>query len=234
MRRVLMSVEGQTEETFVREVLQPHLWSCGLHPVPVLVATKRVKVGPQFKGGLVSYQQARRDILNLLGDSAAAAVTTMYDLYRLPDDFPGYATRPAHDCYAKVAHLETELAKDIDNRRFRAYMQLHEFEALLFVAPQQTAMCFPDGDRHLSDLEAIRQRYGSPEEINDGPNTAPSVRVLSLFPTYQKPLHGPLAVLEVGLGAIRKQCRHFDAWLSWLETLGHQPHRQGEAPETAR
>ena len=113
MRRALISVEGQTEETFVRDVLQPHLWNCGLDPTPVLVTTKRVKVGPQFKGGLVTYGQAKRDILKLSGDSAAVAVTTLYDLYGLPDDFPGHAARPAHNCYAKVAHLETELAIDI-------------------------------------------------------------------------------------------------------------------------
>jgi hypothetical protein len=94
MKRVLMLVEGQTEETFVKELLAPHLWALGVAPIPTLAVTKRVKSGPNFKGGLVSYGQARNQVVRLLGDKDAAAVTTMFDLNGLPDDFPGYPTRP--------------------------------------------------------------------------------------------------------------------------------------------
>jgi hypothetical protein len=117
MKRVLISVEGQTEETFVKDVLAHHLKARDIYSHPVLVSNKRGKSGREFKGGLTSYERAKRDVLKLLRDSNAVAVTTMYDLYGLPDTFPGYASRPAAP-YAKVKHLEAAFAQDIDDYRF--------------------------------------------------------------------------------------------------------------------
>jgi hypothetical protein len=94
MKFVKIYVEGQTEETFVRDVLTPHLSGIGVYPTPVLAKTKREKSGRAFKGGLTSYAKVRRDILRLLDDSSAAAVTTMLDFYGLPKDFPGNSIIP--------------------------------------------------------------------------------------------------------------------------------------------
>ena len=69
VRKVLILVEGQTEERFVKDVLQPHLWSREIHPEPKIVTTKVVKVGPQFKGGVSTFRKIETDILRLLGDS---------------------------------------------------------------------------------------------------------------------------------------------------------------------
>ena len=60
-------------------------------------------------------------------------------------------------------------------------------------------------------------------EINDSPLTAPSKRVESLVAGYEKPLLGALAVLGIGLNAIRRECPHFNEWLSLLERLPQQP-----------
>jgi hypothetical protein len=48
MRKVLILVEGQTEERFVKDVLQPYLWDIGVHPEPKIATTKRVKLGGHF------------------------------------------------------------------------------------------------------------------------------------------------------------------------------------------
>jgi len=222
MKRALVSVEGQTEETFVREVLSPHLLPLGLWLDPILVATARVKHGPVFKGGLVTYHTVKKEIRRLFLDRDAIAITTMYDLYGLPDDFPGYATRPAADSYAKVRHLEAALQADLAERRFYPYLQLHEFEALLFADPDRTAAQFP-GRNRAAELWDIRREFRSPEEINDDPATAPSRRLRRLYPTYQKPFHGVLAVVEAGLEPVRRECPHFNAWLAWLESLAATP-----------
>jgi len=145
----------------------------------------------------------------------------MYDLYKLPTNFPGYSTRPDGDCYAKVAYLESEFQKEISHARFRPYLQVHEFEALLFVSPEITARMFPEVNK-LPDLVAIRSEFNSPEEINDGYTTAPSKRILRLFPNYEKPLYGALVAIDTGLDRIRAECRHFNEWLIWLEGLGEQ------------
>jgi hypothetical protein len=218
MRRVLMLVEGQTEETFVRELLAPHLWARDVAPIPVLATTKVVKSGPNFKGGLVSYGKARNQIMRLLLDTEAVAVTTMLDLNALPSDFPGYGTRPMTDCYRKVAHLEQAFSRDINHLRFKPYLQLHEFEAFMFVDPDITAALFA-GAHVAQDLRHVKDDFGSPEEIDEEPDTAPSKRILAVFRMYEKTLHGPLVTIDLGLGRIRDECPHFNQWLTWLEGL---------------
>jgi hypothetical protein len=219
MKRVLMLVEGQTEETFVKELLASHLWALGVAPIPTLAVTKRVKSGPNFKGGLVSYGQARNQVVRLLGDKDAAAVTTMFDLNGLPADFPGYPARPMGNSYDKVAHLEDAFRRDIDNLRFRPYLQLHEFEAFLFVDPATTAEIFV-GASVVQELADIRRDFNSPEEINEEPDTAPSKRIRAVYGRYEKPLYGPLVASALGLDQIRQACSHFRQWLEWLEGLG--------------
>jgi len=216
---VLILVEGQTEETFVRDILAPHLSSRNVYLTPVLATTKVVKSGPNFKGGLTSYNQVKKQLLRLLGDTEAAAVTTMFDLYGLPADFPDYKSRPLKNCYAKVAHLESAFYQDINHSRFKPYLQLHEFETFLFVSPKETNARLP-GANILEALAQIKSSFDSPEEINDHPKTAPSKRLLNLFSRYQKTLHGPIVVKSLGLDQIRQECSHFNGWLSWLEGLG--------------
>jgi hypothetical protein len=219
MKRVLMLVEGQTEETFVKELLAPHLWARDVAPIPVLATTKIVKSGSNFKGGLVSYGKARNQVVRLLGDKDAAAVTTMLDLNGLPHDFPGYQTRPMANPYDKVAYLEDAFSRDINDPRFRSYLQLHEFEAFLFVDPEITAATFV-GASVAQELADIRGDFNSPEEINEEPDTAPSRRIRAVYGRYEKPLYGPLVAIELGLQQICQACSHFRQWLEWLEGLG--------------
>jgi len=111
MKKVLILVEGQTEETVVRDVLSPYLANRGAYLEPIILKTKREKWGTTFKGGIRSFDQVRRDLLPLLGDTSVAAVTTLIDYYGLPQDFPGMGSRPASDPYARVRHVESRLPK---------------------------------------------------------------------------------------------------------------------------
>ncbi|MDP1586260.1 MAG: DUF4276 family protein [Prosthecobacter sp.] len=63
--------------------------------------------------------------------------------------------------------------------------------------------------------------FGSPEEINDSPQTAPSKRILKLMPGYEKPLYGSLAAIEVGIDVMRSECKRFDQWVGKLGKLGN-------------
>jgi hypothetical protein len=218
MAKVLILVEGQTEETFIRDVLAPHLRKQNVHLITKLVVTKRVKFGGQFKGGISSYDKVEGDIRRLLNDSSADLVTTMLDYYGLPDDFPGVCSRPPGDCYHRVAHIEEEFRKDIDHLRFEPYLSLHEFEALVFVDPKRWGFVFADREKAQA-LQAVRDGFAGPEEIDEGPETAPSKRIRAIFPAYQKTLHGPLATKELGLQAIRDACPHFNQWVTRLESL---------------
>lgn len=217
MRRGLVLVEGQTEELFVKTVLQPYLWSrTSLWVIPTLLVTKIVKSGANFKGGVGSYGQVYRDIHKLLQDADAAVITTLIDYYGLPVDFPGMPTRPIGTAKQRVAHVQGALGATISDRRFVPFFMLHEFEALLFCdLGDDRAWVYQGGD--LGQLRSVRQAVASPEDINDGYDTAPSRRVLAAFPGYQKTFHGPLAVMDIGIENMRVQCPHFHEWLSRLE-----------------
>jgi hypothetical protein len=217
LRTAHILVEGQTEGTFVRDVLAPHLHTFGVYLNPVVALTKRVKSGLKFKGGVPGYVKLRGELCRLLNDTSAVAVTTMMDYYGLPGDYPGADSIPRRgSCYDRVAHLEKALQEDLQNPRFLPYLSLHEFEALLFVAPELIETTVEDhgvADR-LAALAA------SPEEVNDGPDTHPAARLLAAVPKYRKALHGPLIVGRIGLPAIRQRCPHLHTWISRLEQLG--------------
>ena len=187
MIRIHILVEGQTEETFVRDLLQPHLITKNIFLTPIIIATKRTKGGTKFRGGITSYQRVKKQILLLLRDTSAVAVTTMIDYYGLPDKWPGKDSVSGRTCFERVAYLEKAFQDDINHRRFIPYLALHEFEALLFSDSAKIAATFPGTDVE-STLLAIRNNYHSPEEINDGPTTHPAARLLALLPSYHKTL----------------------------------------------
>jgi hypothetical protein len=217
MMSVLIYVEGQTEETFVNKILAPHFEN-RLYLKPVIAKTKRTKAGRTFKGGIVSYTKVRRDILGLLGDTSAALVTTMIDYYGLPDDFPGRRDLRPGTPYQRVTCLEKAFAEDIGDSRFRPFLVLHEFEALVLSQPLRLEEVLPQYQGQVHKLiQDIRGR--APEEIDEGPETHPAARIVRYFPGYQKRLHGPMVVERIGLDAIRSKCPHFDEWLSLLDSL---------------
>jgi hypothetical protein len=217
--RVLILVEGQTEETFVKDVLGLYLAEREKYLQVTILKTRREIDMPDFRGGVISYKQIRGDVWRLLNDTGAAAVTTMLDFYGLPRDFPGLGTMPPHDGYKRVTHLEDAFATDIAHRRFLPHLTLHEFEALMFTDPGRIADQFPDED-HRAELHAIRDAFDSPEEINDDPRTAPSKRLIELFgEAYQKTLYGPVVTMNIGIDEIRRRCRHFNEWVEKLEAL---------------
>lgn len=218
MKRVLILVEGQTEERFVKDVLQPHLLSLGIAPQPKLVTTKRVKAGKHFKGGVTQFKKIEDDLRRLLGDTGAILVTTMLDFYGFPKDFTGWQQVVAKQPHQRVQQLEQALAAHFNHQRFCPYLMLHEYEAMLFAAPQVTARTL-NHEPLAARMQEIRDACTGPEKIDEGEETAPSKRILELFPRYRKPLHGPLAVGRISLPQVRAVCPHFNGWLAALEKL---------------
>jgi hypothetical protein len=226
LKRVHVLVEGQTEETFVNQILHHHLTGFGVHLTPVLIVTKLVKSGPNFKGGVTTYRHVRKGLQRLLNDSSVAAVTTMIDYYGLPPDFPGLDRMPEGrtTCYQRVEHLQKALEEDLGDRRLLPYFSLHEFEALLLVAPGEIGRRFPESAAEIGEqLRDAVDLFESPEEVNDGDETHPAARLLRLAPTYRKALHGPVIAERIGIGPLRDRCPHFDRWVSGLERLGEEP-----------
>jgi hypothetical protein len=142
----------------------------------------------------------------------------MLDYYGLPEDFPGMTTRPPGAPQVRVAHVEARLAELVDDPRFLPHLTLHELEAWVFVDPAACSWLFKQPEV-ARELARIRDAVGGPELIDDGPETSPSRRLKSLYPAYQKVLHGPMTVRQVGIAAVKSGCPHAAAWLHRLETL---------------
>jgi hypothetical protein len=217
-KRALILVEGQTEERFVKDVLGPLFFGQELFLHPTILVTKRVKDGPNFKGGIINFARFKNDAQRLLNSAAGALVTTMVDYYGLPEDFPGMDSRPSHGtAIQRVTHVEDAVAKHFESpQNFLPFFVLHEFEALLFSSLTELPQVLIE-PRKKKEFEAIRASVGSPEEINERPDFAPSKRIIRLFPSYKKTVHGPMTAARIGIQNIRAECPHFNGWLQKLE-----------------
>lgn len=217
MIRIHIICEGQTEETFVKELLNPYFTQLGIILIPTLIGKR---------GGTIKFQRLFKDIkIRLLGEKEAYC-TTFFDFYGLPSDFPGKVDAIKKKTIAdKSNNICTALSKTITEkigeesvRRFIPYVQMYEFEGLLFSDPQKFAQAL---DKPLFEdaIKSMKKDFDTPEDINDSPQTAPSKRVQMIFSDYDKPVGGTIAALEIGLPIMRKECKLFDAWLKKLEAL---------------
>src|SRR5262245_5130558 len=114
MIRLNLVVEGQTEETFVRDVLTPELSPRNIFPSVRCVETSESK-GYIFRGGGKSYANWKKDLTKWMKQDRHPEVwfTTMIDLYRLPRDFPGYEEcGKIRDPQQRVACLEKHWQQD--------------------------------------------------------------------------------------------------------------------------
>ena len=219
MVRVHVLVEGQTEETFVKGVLQPYF---NRHEIFLLA---RLIGKPSHRGGIGEYPRARRDILVTLKQESRAFCTTMFDYYGMPDSWPQREAAKHNPFSQKAGMIEQAILSDIagelgdgfNTARLVPYVQMHEFEALLFSDVKLLA----DGLELANDaaIQAIQNQFQTPEEIDDSPQTAPSKRILSLNPSYAKVLDGVRISQSIGLDMMRAQCPHFNEWIGKLEAL---------------
>jgi hypothetical protein len=225
--RLFILVEGETEETFVNEVLAPQLFAKGFKAVSAkLMGNARVR---RQRGGVRGWPEVRIEILKHLRSDAQVFVSLMVDYYGMPGDatkarvWLGRHEAAALPLGKRGGHVESALAVDIrresrDARRFIPFVVMHEYEALLFSDCAKFAGGIGRSDL-AGEFQKIRDQFDSPEEINDSPVTHPSQRVINLVPEYQKPLFGNLAVLEIGFEPICRECSQFRAWLERLERL---------------
>lgn len=224
--RLLVHVEGQTEETFVKAVLAPHLQARGYAPVGARLVGRHTK--RSRRGGGVPWPSVREGIVTRLKEDRRAFATTMVDYYGMPQSgskaWPGRAEAGARPLAARAVFVQEAVAEDIahhmgagfDPRRFVPYVSMHEFEALLFSDCKRFAETAGD-PLVAGEMEAILTQFGNPEAIDDSQETAPSKRILRLLPSYRKVAMGATAIQNIGLREVRGRCANFADWLRRLE-----------------
>ena len=222
---IFIVVEGQTEQTFVRDVLAPHMAPGKIYLHPVLIGK------PGHKGGDIRFGKATNDIGNFLRQRNNTYITTMFDYFRIDSEWPGKAdalrqvkngtTLTANQ---KAEILEAATRKEVvrifpgcnSENRFIPYIEMHEFEALLF---SDADILAEKTEIDVLLIRKILEKYDNPEEINDDPANAPGKRLESLKEGYRKVVMGKTISEAIGIAAIRRQCPHFNDWLTKLEQL---------------
>ena len=216
IRAIYIICEGQTEEEFVNGILRPYFSSHQIYDVrPILMTTSKGQ-----KGGDIKYDRLKFNVEKLLIREQDILVTTFIDFFRLKSDFPKFEDAQVfqNNKIKKVDFLEKALAEAIDNPRFIPYIQLHEFEGLLFASK--------DGFEFLPDLKQVSLKSlllavnekENPEELNDGELTAPSKRLEQLIPGFDKnkPFYAGLIAEVNTINAVLNRCLRFKIWVETL------------------
>ena len=227
MKYLNFIVEGTTEEVFVNEILSKYLFNYG-----IVVSVRKIRTGwdnfnnKPAKGGLISYLKLKNDIKNWIISEKNRQMTwytTMVDLYAFPkDNLSPFSLdiQGTSDPYQKISKLEDALKNDINHSSFIPYVQLHEFETFLLVAPERLMVMYPNEKRKI---ELLKKEIGNipPELINESLHSAPSKRIIKYIPNYEfeKAQVGPLIAEDIGLERIRNSCPHFNQWLKRLELI---------------
>lgn len=217
--------EGPTEERFVNEVLSPYLRQFNIYPKPIVLLTSKKK---NARGGMLSYAQAKRDLTILQkqfrdNNSEHHMFTTMFDYYALPNDFPGFnKSAKILDVRNRISFLEDKFAEDMGRRAFIPYIQLHEFEALLFVDICKLQSEYPLSGEKIRVLKKETDIYGDPEMINNSPDTAPSKRIIAALAQdyhYNKVQSGTAITSAIGIENLLENCQHFKEWIENIKRI---------------
>ncbi|MFK7101059.1 DUF4276 family protein [Flavobacterium oreochromis] len=220
MKRVHCIVEGQTEVKVFYSILAPYI----LAKTGVYIEFTPIK---HSGGGIVKYSKLLPELRNHLADKDKI-LTTFFDYYGILEkhNYPKYKEAKLDQTNAKigVGLMEQGLKEDLDSKgintkNFIPYIQLHEFEALLFSSDEGFEFQYDD-ERVIRELKAIAPRYETPEDINDSPVTAPSKRIISILEkygdTYEKVIDGDAISTIVGIEAMIEKCPRFKAWVEKL------------------
>lgn len=224
MKRIIVIGEGQTEQEFCNDVLQPHFNRLDIYlENPVIKKTQ---------GGIVNWEALKFQIETHLKQDKTAIVTTLIDYYGIHKyhKYPHWEdSKRLNDKYEAMSLIETGMLNDITSvlqNRFIPYIQLHEFEGLLF----SDLKVFDDNFErneflNYEYLVATIREFSNPEMINDGPTTAPSKRLSKIIRGYysdnenMKVFYGSLIAQDIGLSNIRAKCPRFNEWIIKLENI---------------
>jgi len=222
---VYIVVEGKTEQTFVRDILAPYLAPKGIYLTAMQIGK------PGHKGGNITFGRVQKDIDKLLQQRPDIYISTMFDYFRIAGDWPGVVQirqqvqqGQSLSVQDKSEILQQETSKRLREllraqnieQRFIPYIEMHEFEALLFSDAEILAakLQVPNGQ-----IKNILSDYDSPEEINSAPDKAPSKRLEKLVTGYKKVIMGKVIAQSIGITKIRQECACFNAWVNKLEQL---------------
>lgn len=219
MRRIIIVVEGQTEQEFIKQCVAPYLFD----KYGIMSVSARLIGKPGHKGGNARFERLRKDVTIILREPEVV-VSMFMNFFKLASDFPDVEPcRKQSNTDAQINCLEQALHKHIGSDLFIPYVQKHEFEALLFSL--STGFTNYLGTKSCKELEAVSQQFPNPEDINS--NQPPSYRLTDILNrceqlNYKKVIYGNIFALEVGIETMITRCERFSNWINKLgKTASH-------------
>ncbi|BFM50669.1 DUF4276 family protein [Marinomonas sp. THO17] len=197
MVRIGISVEGSTEERFVKRVLGQYL------------ATKGIYMTPISMGGDVNVERAKNELKKIANNFDF--VTTLYDFY-------GFKKRLDGESKEDLENRLMDSAHEAIRSKFIPYVQMYEFEGLLFSCPESMERGLNESGVQQWCQNVLAEFNDNPESINNSVETAPSKRLLK-HTKYRKTTHGPNIAAEIGIPKMREMCIGFHEWLCKIENL---------------
>ncbi len=218
MANVFFIVEGPTEEGFYKNILQEYVATKHNFTV-VIVPTKKNYYSRTHKGGTITFDSCVDVCRRFLRQASHAdKVILTLDFYALHNSFFTDEIHQISQLDSKIDALEQRLMNEIGNSRFIFHLQLHEYEAWLFSNTQAVAEHF-DGIGENDLIQILNKFNNNPELINDNRTTAPSKRILNIYPQYGKTSDGITLMKKIGIPTIRKACHHFNKLCTILDEL---------------
>lgn len=218
MKRVIIICEGDTEKEFCTKLLSAYFTSKNIFLQSPLIK--------KSMGGIVKWSQLRNQILLHLKNDKKAFVTTLIDYYGLHAkyQFPGWDdSMKILDKNSRMDFLENAMAEAIDadfRHRYLPYIQLHEFEGLLFNDIKIFYEQIPANELIDEDeLKRTFDEFENPEMINDTKEKSPSQRLMRIISGYNKIVYGNILADAIGLENIRIKSKRFNQWLQKIEDL---------------
>ena len=214
MKRLIIICEGPTEQEFCMEVLGAELAKRDVYVEAPLIKHSH--------GGIVPWATIKRQILKHLQEKDAY-VSMLVDYYGIKEqfNFPGWEESLCIvDKTERLHFLLEKMEEDIPETlryRFIPYIQMHEFEGLLFSDVHAFLNSFEEDEIKIEDLQDAADAFESPEMINNSPETAPSKRLIDAIPDYDKIVFGNCVAMDIGLEKIREKCPLFNEWVEKLE-----------------
>jgi len=219
MKRLIIICEGPTEQAFCKSTLQIYLQNKN-----VFIQTPLIK---HSMGGIVKWALLKQQIETHLKTDTSVVVTTFIDYYGLyaKHSFPEWdECEKIQDRNLRMEALENAIHNDIHSDlryRFIPYLQLHEFEGLLFTDINIIYNQIPHDDIvGKQELEKTFAEYENPEMINNVKETSPSHRLERIIRGYKKIVYADILAEAIGLHRIRSKSPRFNAWITKLETIG--------------
>ena len=215
MARVIIIAEGQTEEKFVKSLIFPYFHNKKLFDISVSILPSKVTAsGKRYKGGNIKSDKVINYAKTLLH---SASVTTFIDYYGINPEFIGYQDSLSLPSISeKKECIEKALREELTDFRFFPYVQMYEFEGLLF-SDIDEFVWIEDDKSKINVLKDDIKIFPTPEHINNSKITAPSKRIEKIFPSYGKTSDGIIVAEAIGIKTILSKCNHFKEWIEKIE-----------------